>query len=127
MNNTTISTTQDLIYSLIFDLPKEGGIEVNKFVEGMKDCLVALEEISHTIIDSIDNTIQVVSYIEELKAGSIEYKLQDKINENKKLIMKNNKDKSVTSEQRAEKAIDLVFAAGTSVVMGDYSSAILFF
>ena len=77
-------TEQDLVYNIIFDIPKEGQIEVNKFTEGMKDCLMALDEINHAIAGSVDNTIQVVSYIEALESGSLIYKLKDKIKNNVK-------------------------------------------
>lgn len=39
---------KNLNYSIIFDVP-EGGVEVNSFVDGMKDCLLALEEINNAI------------------------------------------------------------------------------
>jgi hypothetical protein len=33
MSEKQVITEQDLIYNIIFDIPKEGKIEVNKFVE----------------------------------------------------------------------------------------------
>jgi hypothetical protein len=102
MGEKQIITEQDLVYNIIFDIPKEGKIEVNKFVEGMKECLMALEEINHAIVGSIDNTIQVVSYIEALEAGSFIYKLKDKV-----------------INQTTEIAV-----AVTAAACGDYSSAV---
>jgi hypothetical protein len=67
----------DLVYNIIFDIPKDGQIEVSKFIEGMKDCLMALEEINHAIIGGIDSSIEVVSYIQALQGGSVIYKLKE--------------------------------------------------
>ena len=102
MSDKQLIIEQDLIYNIIFDIPKEGKIEVNKFVEGMKECLMALEEINHAIVGSIDNTIQVVSYIEALEAGSFIYKLKDKV---------------------VNQAIEIA-VAGTAAACGDYSAAV---
>jgi hypothetical protein len=103
-----MSENANLIYSLIFDIPKEGQIEVNKFVEGMKDCLSALEEINHAIVGSIDSTIQVISYIEALEAGSIKYDLKDDI-----------------KNKKADDVIELVGATTIGIATGDWSGLIL--
>ena len=102
MGEKQVITEQDLVYNIIFDIPKDGKIEVSKFVEGMKECLMALEEINHAIVGSIDNTIQVVSYIEALEAGSFIYKLKDKV---------------------INQAIEIA-VAGTAAACGDYSAAV---
>lgn len=100
---------KNLNYSIIFDVP-EGGVEVNTFVEGMQDCLLALEEINNAIVGGIDTSIQVVSYIERLSAGSVDFELKDQI--------KNSKN------DRAEKAIEAT-VAGVASVYGDSSGMIL--
>jgi hypothetical protein len=64
-----MSESPDLVYSLIFDIPQEGQIEVNKFVEGRKDCLSALEEINHAIVGSIDSRIQAVSFAKDIESA----------------------------------------------------------
>lgn len=103
-----MSVNADLVYSLIFDIPQEGQIEVNKFVEGMKDCLSALEEINYAIVGSIDSSIQVVSYIEALEAGSIKYDLKDDI-----------------KSKKADEVIELVGATTIGVTTVDWSGLIL--
>ena len=102
-------TEKNLSYSIIFDVP-ESGVEVNTFAEGMRDCLLALEEINNAIVGGIDTSIQVVSYIERLSAGSVDFELKDQI--------KNSKN------ERAEKAIEAT-VAGVASVYGDSSGMIL--
>jgi hypothetical protein len=68
----------------------------------MKECLMALEEINHAIVGSIDNTIQVISYIEALEAGSCTCKLIDRV---------------------VNQAIEIA-VAGTAAACGDYSAAV---
>jgi hypothetical protein len=102
---------EDLIYNIIFDIPKEEKIELSKFIDGMKDCLMALEEINHAIVGSIDNTIQVVSYIEALEAGSFIYKLKDKI-----------KNQSIKDKIKNQ-STDIIVAA-TAAYCGDWSNAV---
>ena len=82
-------TEKNLSYSIIFDVP-ESGVEVNTFAEGMRDCLLALEEINNAIVGGIDTSIQVVSYIERLSAGSVQFDVKDDIK---------------TKDKKAEKAI----------------------
>lgn len=100
---------KNLNYSIIFDVP-EGGVEVNTFVEGMQDCLLALEEINNAIVGGIDTSIQVISYIERLSAGSVDFELKDQI-------------KSAKND-KAEKAIEAT-VAGISGICGDPSAVIL--
>ncbi len=102
-------TKQDSTYSIIFDVP-EDKIEVSKFVEGMQDCLSALEEINQSIVSGIDTSIQVVSYIEKLSAGSVDFELKDEV--------KNKQN------QKTEKAIEAI-GAGVAAGCGDYSSAVV--
>jgi hypothetical protein len=99
----------DLSYSIIFDVP-ENKIEVSKFVEGMQDCLVALEEINQSIVSGIDTSIQVVSYIEKLSAGSVDFELKDEV-----------KNKN---EKKADKTIEAV-GAGVAAACGDFSGAVV--
>lgn len=97
-----------LNYSLIFEVP-EGGVEVNSFAAGMQECLLALEEINNAITGGIDTSIQVVSYIERLAAGSVEFKLKDEIK---------------AKNEKADKAID-ASVAGLSAICDDYSGVVL--
>ena len=106
-----MNTHADLSYSIVFDVPKEGQIEVSKFADGMQDCLMALEEINHCIVKSIDSSIQVISYIEELKAGSVEFKCEDKVKE----------DKSKKADQLIE-----ITGAVLSALQGDYAPTVVF-
>ena len=105
----TKETEKNLNYSIVFDVP-EGGVEVTSFVEGMQDCLLALEEINNAIVGGIDTSIQVVSYIERLSAGSVDFELKDQL--------KNSK------EDKADKAIEATYA-GVASIYGDYSGVIL--
>ena len=100
---------KNLNYSIIFDVP-EGGVEVNTFVEGMQDCLLALEEINNAIVGGIDTSIQVVSYIERLSAGSVDFELKDQIKKPR--------------NDKAEKAIEAT-VAGVAGVYGDPTGMIL--
>lgn len=70
---------QDLSYIIKFDIPKDKAIKTSDFVEGMKEVLSSLEEFNSAIVKSVDKEIELVSYIEELSAGSIKYKLRDVI------------------------------------------------
>ena len=99
---------KNLNYSLIFDVP-EGGVEVNTFAAGMQDCLLALEEINNAIVGGIDTSIQVVSYIERLSAGSVEFELKDHIK---------------AKNEKADKAIE-ASVAGVAALYGDYTGTIL--
>jgi len=101
-------TEKNLSYSIIFDVP-ESGVEVNTFAEGMRDCLLALEEINNAIVGGIDTSIQVVSYIERLSAGSVQFDLKDDIK---------------AKDGKADKAIEATFAGITSVY-GDPTGMIL--
>lgn len=100
---------KNLNYNIIFDVP-EGGVEVSSFVDGMKDCLFALEEINNAIVGGIDTSIEVVCYIERLSAGSVDFELKDQI--------KNTKD------QKAEKTIEATLA-GVASIYGDHTGMIL--
>lgn len=66
-------------YCLKFKLDKGQSITSKKFLESMQEALESLEDFNHAIVHGIDNTIQVVSYIEELEGGSIKIWLKDKI------------------------------------------------
>ena len=80
---------ENLLYSIKFDIPKNKKITPAEFVKGMEIALNSLEEFNHAIVSGIgDDTIQVVSYIEELEGGSIIYKLRDKIFQAKKGLEK---------------------------------------
>ena len=81
-----IHKKQDLTYSIIFDIPKKEQISVDEFAKGMQECLSALEEINNVVAGGIDTSIKVVSYIESLEAGSIEFKLKDEVKKTKKMM-----------------------------------------
>lgn len=80
---------ENLLYSIKFDIPKNKKITPSEFVKSMEIALNSLEEFNHAIVSGIgDDSIQVVSYIEELEGGSIIYKLRDKIFQAKKGLEK---------------------------------------
>ena len=97
---------QDLTYSIIFDIPKDP-ISVDEFAKGMQETLSSLEEINNAIACGINTSIKVVSYIESIEAGSIEFKLRDDA--------KLGKDKE---------AIEILSASLITVATGDLSSFI---
>jgi len=97
---------QDLTYSIIFDIPKDP-ISVDEFAKGMQETLSSLEEINNAIACGINTSIKVVSYIESIEAGSIEFKLKDDA--------KLGKDKE---------AIEILSASLITVATGDLSSFI---
>jgi hypothetical protein len=100
---------QDLTYSIIFDIPKKEQISVDEFAKGMQECLSALEEINNVVAGGIDTSIKVVSYIESLEAGSIEFKLKDEVKKTKK---------------NDEEAVELLAASSLTIATGDLSSFI---
>jgi len=69
----------DDCYCVKFDIKKEDGITPQDFLAGMHDVLLNLEAFNHAIINSFDETMQVVSYIEELEGGSIKIWIRDKL------------------------------------------------
>lgn len=80
---------ENLLYSIKFDIPKNKKITPAEFVKSMEIALNSLEEFNHAIVSGIgDDSIQVVSYIEELEGGSIIYKLRDKVFQVKKGLEK---------------------------------------
>jgi hypothetical protein len=98
---------QDLTYSIIFDIPKKEQISVDEFVKGMQECLSALEEINNVIAGGIDTSIKVISYIESLEAGSIEFKLKDEV-----------------KSKKNDDAIEALSASLVTVATGDLTSFI---
>lgn len=97
---------KDLTYSIIFDIPKEQ-ISVDEFARGMQECLSALEEINNVVAGGIDTSIKVVSYIESLEAGSIEFKLKDEV-----------------KSKKSNESIETLSASLTTVATGDLTSFI---
>ena len=62
---------KDSLYSIKFDIPKEKRISPSDFTRSMEIILSSLEEFNHSIVTGTgDNTIQVISYIEELEGGN---------------------------------------------------------
>ncbi len=95
-----------LTYNIIFDIPKDSSVEVDNFVAGMQDCLLALQEFNKAIALGVDSDIEVISHIQELAGGSIKYKLKDVIN--------------VVKQQEIEQVGVALYGAGT----GDYTAAV---
>lgn len=95
---------QNLTYSIIFDIPKDP-ISVDEFAKGMQETLSSLEEINNAIACGINTSIKVVSYIENIEAGSIKFKLKD--------AAKLGKDKE---------AIEILSTSLITVAIGDLSS-----
>lgn len=97
---------QDLTYSIIFDIPKDP-ISVDEFAKGMQETLSSLEEMNNAIACGINTSIKVISYIESIEAGSIEFKLKD----DAKL-------------EKDEKALEVLSASLITVATGDLSAFI---
>ena len=72
----------DPTYSIIFDIDKNKKIESRAFIAGMKEFLDALQEINNVISCGINSEIKVVSYIQNIEAGSIKIKLKDFVKDN---------------------------------------------
>jgi hypothetical protein len=113
----------DLVYSIIFDLPKtsDGKLEpinLDDFLSGINDFLSGLQDFNNAIINANAGDIEVISYIQELASGSIKIRLKDFI----KVVTPNllNSFKTTVKENK-----ELTLAAGSDFLQGNYTTLLL--
>jgi hypothetical protein len=75
MLRRNISDAKNSTYSIIFDIPQ--GCKPQEFFEDVKCFLSALEDFNHSLISGVDDTIFVVSVIEDIEKGSLVVKLRE--------------------------------------------------
>ena len=67
-------------YCIKFDVPKNRNITALEFSKKMNLFLEQINEFNHSIVNGIDDTYTVASYIEDFESGSIKWWLLDKLN-----------------------------------------------
>ena len=67
-------------YCIKFDVPKNKNITALEFSQKMNSFLEQINEFNHSIVNGIDDTYTVTSYIEDFESGSIKWWLVDKLN-----------------------------------------------
>lgn len=67
-------------YCIKFDVPKNKNITALEFSKKMNVFLEQINEFNHAIVNGIDDTYTVASYIEDFESGSIKWWLLDKLN-----------------------------------------------
>jgi hypothetical protein len=67
-------------YCIKFDVPRNKNITALEFSQKMNLFLEQINEFNHSIINCIDETYTVASYIEDFESGSIKWWLRDKLN-----------------------------------------------
>jgi hypothetical protein len=113
---------EDLVYSIIFDLPKNNNgelepINLDDFLFGVNDFLSGLQDFNNAIINANAGDIEVISYIQELASGSIKIKLKDFIKVTPNLL---NSLKSTVKDNK-----ELSIVAGADIVQGNFTALIL--
>lgn len=69
----------DTTYEIIFQLPEDGGVRSSDFIAGMDLFIKGLEGFNKSILGAIQSDIEVITYIEEISAGSVRFNLQDRL------------------------------------------------
>jgi hypothetical protein len=67
-------------YCIKFDVPRNRNITALEFSKKMNSFLEQINEFNHSIVNGIDDTYTVASYIEDFESGSIKWWLLDKLN-----------------------------------------------
>ena len=67
-------------YCIKFDVPKSRNITALEFSKKMNSFLEQINEFNHSIVNGIDDTYTVASYIEDFESGSVKWWLLDKLN-----------------------------------------------
>jgi len=67
-------------YCIKFDVPKDKNITALEFSKKMNLFLEQINEFNHSIVNGIDDTYTVASYVEDFESGSIKWWILDKLN-----------------------------------------------
>jgi hypothetical protein len=67
-------------YCIKFNVPKDKPITALEFSKKMNSFLEQINEFNHSIVNGIDDTYTVASYIEDFESGSVKWWLRDKLN-----------------------------------------------
>lgn len=67
-------------YCIKFDVPKNKNITALEFSQKMNFFLEQVNEFNHSIVNGIDDTYTVASYVEDFESGSVKWWLVDKLN-----------------------------------------------
>jgi hypothetical protein len=67
-------------YCIKFDVPKDKNITALEFSQKMNAFLEQINEFNHSIVNGIDETYTVASYVEDFESGSVKWWLLDKLN-----------------------------------------------
>ena len=67
-------------YCIKFDVPKNKNITALEFSQKMNLFLEQVNEFNHSIVNGIDDTYTVASYVEDFESGSVKWWLLDKLN-----------------------------------------------
>lgn len=70
---------KDNWYCIKFDIPKDSNITALEFSRKMNSFLQEIDNFNHSIINGIDETYTVASYVEDFETGSIKWWLADKL------------------------------------------------